>query len=172
MIILSLCFKLIYPPNRYRQSVSQLVVVPLGFPEIQPLYKNGTGGFVGKWCSMQRLCHSWGFVNWCVCLVCAIMLNCLEPVLLWEWEGMSFLPSLSLNLTQTHKHTLRVAHRSLDSLICLNRSTEVLGGRRGRDFGDCDWQVQGLKGSAFECSGRAFLTRSPSQPVMSLQLLT
>lgn len=62
--------------------------------------------FVGKWCWMRGFCHSWGFVNWCVCLVCAIMLNCLEPVYsVSERAEVSSPCSHTPTDTHTHSHS-------------------------------------------------------------------
>lgn len=110
---------------------------------------------------MQRLCHRWSLVNWCVCLVCALMLNSLEPVLLWEWEGIRFL---------TQKHTQSLTARLTPSSVWNRTLRGQKGG--GHHFSDCDWRVEGVKGCAFKCSGRVFLAVSSSQPVLSLQLLT
>ena len=55
---------------------------------------------------MRGFCHSWGFVNWCVCLVCAIMLNCLEPVYsVSERAEVSSTCSHTPTDTHTHSHS-------------------------------------------------------------------
>lgn len=85
---------------------SQLVVVPLCFQKYSLFVKMNLDVFVGKWCWMRGFCHSWGFVNWCVCLVCAIMLNCLEPVYsVSERAEVSSPCSHTPTDTHTHSHS-------------------------------------------------------------------
>lgn len=65
--------------------------------ESQPLYENEAGHFVGARCQKQWLFPGWDCINWCACLVCAIMLNSLEPVLLGAQGGRSLFLSLRLS---------------------------------------------------------------------------
>lgn len=131
---------------------SQLVVVPLCFQKYSLFVKMNLDVFVGKWCWMRGFCHSWGFVNWCVCLVCAIMLNCLEPVYsVSERAEVSSPCSHTPTDTHTHSHSRsslpRLPHLSEPELWGAGLKWLQLKAR---------W---GGKGSAFKCSGRVFITR-------------